>query len=170
MKTLSLLGSIAVVALLSQPASAQSYRDLQQGSQSEVRVSAGITIPFGGQKRTADTKPQFDLGFDQRVQRNDVLLAVNPARANEAPEWRRTSLSLTLEDNPRMLMNGHQVARFNLTTHADEDDAGETDGAGGKSSGGGVSPWLIGGAVVIGGLTWVTLEAADEIGDVFRPD
>lgn len=170
MKTIGLLSAVATISMLAQPVSAQSYQDLQQGHQSEVRVSAGITIPFGGQKRGADTKPRFDLGFDQRVQRKDVLLAVNTARATEAAEWRRTSLALTLEDNPRMLMNGHQVARFNLATHADEDDASETDGAGGKSSNGGVSPWLIGGAVVLGGLTWITLEAADEFTDVLRPD
>ncbi|WP_209347921.1 hypothetical protein [Pontixanthobacter sp. CEM42] len=167
MKIKSLVTGAMATLLLAQPVAAQSIRDLHYDDASDVRVSAGITIPFGGKSRSVETKPRFDFGFEQSAQRNEVLLA-RPWYTNQAQERRRMTLSLTLEDNPRMLLNQQQVARFSLSTFADEADATEK-----PKKGGGNTLLIIGGVLVTGYLVAavaVTADAVDAIEDLTDPD
>lgn len=167
MKLRNFSAVLATGALASQPVAAQTLQDVVMDRQSEVRVSAGITIPLGGQRGKAARKPRFDLGFAQYQQRNDVLWLQQPTANALDQRWRTTKLSLTLEDNPRLMMNGVQMARFDLATYADEEESTDDEKGGGPSAGlilGG----LLGGMLV---LTAATLaDGVDAIEDLTDPD
>lgn len=95
---------------LSAPSYAQSseYENAILGQSTEARV--GITIPFGGDHRKAQSKPQFVLGLRQETARpRQRDWALRPA--TEAANLREFKLSLTMESAPMLLLND-QVMDF----------------------------------------------------------
>lgn len=154
---------VAGTALLSQGASAQTLRDFQHDRATDTRASAAITIPLGAQRGSAEAKPRFD--FMLATQSIDDSNSVIPMRFDpdfERQTLRAAKLSFTLEQNPRLLMNDHQVVTFGPRLTGDEDE---------KSSGLGTGGWiLLGTAVAIGGGFLIAEIVKDDIEDAFGAD
>ena len=153
----------ASASLIAQSASAQSLRDWQLEGQGETRASASITIPLGARRGSADSKPRLDFSFE--AQALGVPQSVTPMRFEEDLDRARiqaTTVSFTLEQNPRLLMNGQRVATFGPTLHADEE--GEDESGGGISTLG----WIGIGVGALAGLSlWAGLEVRDDLQDAF---
>lgn len=93
---------------ISAPSYAQSsdYETMIKGQSMEARI--GVTIPFGGDYKKAQSKPQFALGLrtqTTRPERHDW--ALRPAAAQH--DVRELKLALTLEAPPRFLMNDQHL-------------------------------------------------------------
>lgn len=78
------------------------------------------------------------------------------------PNFNRQTLqaakfALTLEHNPRLLLNGARVATFGPRLTAQEDE--DTDGGGG----GDTVLYVVGGLVALGGLTAILVDEVDEV-------
>lgn len=161
----------AGAGLLAQGAQAQSQghsmRDLEGSGHNDTRANASITIPLGARRGSDAAKPRFD--FSVATQTLGTSRTLTPLRfdANyERQTLRAATVSLTLEQNPRLLMNGQRVATFGPTLTADED--GDADGKGGGLGTGGAI--LIGLGLLSGAVLIATLETADEINDLVDPD
>ena len=85
-----------------------------RGSAPEARVS--VTIPFGGDNKKAQSKPQLSLGLRQETAR---LKTQDWAMRNdfESKNFKELKLSLTLESSPKLMMNG-QLLSFNADAPA----------------------------------------------------
>ena len=89
----------------------------------EARV--GVTIPFGGDHKTAQSKPQFALGLRQETVRPKTHdWAMRPAI--EQTDFRELKLSLTMEASPALLMND-QVLNFQTDALAADDTLNALD-------------------------------------------
>lgn len=118
-------GAVAgLVALsLSSGASAQSLRSFENDGRNETRAMVGITIPFGGDRRSAENKPRVDFrmqsaeigsSYDLEQVRNPLLL--------DRRDVRQATVSLTFEDNPRFLLNGRSLSPKPLLRAAQDGD------------------------------------------------
>lgn len=110
-------------------AQAQSLRDLETSARNDTRTMASVTIPFGANSRSREATPRVDFAFE--TQKTAQSHSVTPLRID--PDYQRQSLraatiSFTLEQNPRLLLNDQRVATFGPRLTADEDE--EKDGGG----------------------------------------
>lgn len=158
-KSLFLAGG-CVVGLVAQPLSAQSLSDWERTGRAEVRATASVTIPLGGGNRAEETAPRIDFAMqNDRFGGDDY----NPMRFDVVPQVRRAQrqsvVSFTLDNHPKMLVNGQKVATFGPTLTRDGD--GEVEGGDGISTGAAIG---IGAAVV---LVVVVLAGVDGIQDDF---
>lgn len=155
----------AGTALWVQGASAQSLRDFQHDSVTDTRASAAITIPLGARGGSSEAKPRFDLTL--ATQQIGGSQSVTPLRLDtnvQRQALREAKVSLTIEHNPRLLLNDQRVATFGPRLTADEDDQ---DGGGGLSTGAGIA---IGLGILGGAFLWAGLETADELNDLVDED
>ena len=163
MKKTCIAASMAALTM-AQTASAQSLQDFENAGRTDMRASVGVTIPLGAASKARDTAPRVDFSVQSaRIGQNTNF--DHDVRRAPAIGWRPqrgSTLSLTLQDNPRLMLNGRKVATFGPTLTADEEDD--------DNKGGGVSPWLIGGGVALGLLAWATFETTDELEDLLVPD
>lgn len=155
---------IACAALAANGAQAQSLRDWESNAGNDVRASAAITIPLGASPRSSESKPRLEFSFE--TQRVDGPSSVTPLRFD--PDFERQSLhtasfAFTLEQNPRLLFNGDQMATFGPRLTADE----ENDSGGGAGVTGGI---LLGLGAAIGGGFLIAQIVQDDIEDSFRGD
>lgn len=118
------LGGLVAIAIVSS-ASAQSIRGFEEEGRQETRATIGITIPFGGDRRSAESKPRVDLRLQAAEIGSPSEFQLSPT--NYLPDRsnvRETTLSLTFEDNPRFLVNG-QAAGMSHYAHADQESGDE---------------------------------------------
>ena len=167
MKYGTIVVALAVATVAGQPVSAQqSLRDFENAGQSDLRASVSISIPLGGPKRNVESEPRIDFAMQsQRLQPETprFQIAVDPVTVNSIAV-RRTALSLTLERNPQMLVNGQQVATFGPRLNADEEEA-ESGGEGGDTA-----LYVIGGLVLVGGaMAIVVTDTRDALSDAIGP-
>ena len=159
--------AVAATGLLAQGVQAQSLRDWQYEGHRDTRASAAITIPLGARRGSEDAKPRLDFGLETHAM--GASQSVTPLRFEadyQRPRLQATTISFTLENNPRLALNGRHVATFGPRLTADEEDESERESRG-LSTGEGI---LIGLGVLSGVLLFATLETADEITDLVDPD
>ena len=111
MKKLGSIGSILALALAStSPVQAQSLRAIEGAGQSDTRAMVGITIPFGGDNRSAESQPRLDLKMEMsRIgSGTDIAPSINPLYPDRR-DVRRATFSLTFEENPRFMLNGFSL-------------------------------------------------------------
>ena len=161
----AIFGTAAVIAFaIPSVTSAQSLNGFENEGRVESRAMVGVSIPLGQAKRSEQTAPRVDFSFRSgRIGRS----ARFDHDVRKAPDigWqpeRGSTLSLTLQGSPRLMLNGQRLATFGPELYADAEEE--------KDYGGGVSPWLIGGAAVLGVLVWATFETTDELEDIIDPD
>ncbi len=157
--------SVAVFSLLAQPVAAQSLDEWEREGRVETRAMASFTIPLGGGRSVEQTAPRLDfamqnyrIGSDQNAPlRFDV-------RSQPRALQRQSIVSLTLDQQPKLLLNGQRVATFGPTLHADEE--GEQ-----KSGGGNTALYVIGGVLVLaaGATAILATDARDAVSDAIGP-
>lgn len=90
-----------------------------------IQARATLTIPFGGDKKTAKGKPQFALGLRSETARANVSdWALRPSF--EAVDVREFKLALTLDDTPSVLLND-QLLSFEDRLSANSGQVGALD-------------------------------------------
>ena len=68
------------------PALAQTYHPYNDYGARDVRGGASIVIPFGGNKKNANSKPHIEFSFQQsRVQQNPLKFDFNRYSLQDAP-------------------------------------------------------------------------------------
>lgn len=149
------LACAALASLSISPLAAQSYHPSTDYGTRDVRASASITIPLGGNRDNAKSQPRVEFSFQQsRIEQDRLKLDFNRYSLQNAPITNANTnrVGFTLNKNPKMLVNGRAfkiVERKDLTT-------GETI------------------LVVVGALAVTTLISAvviaDSIEDIFEPD
>ena len=152
-------------ALCGQAVSAQSLRDWHGEARSDVRASAAITIPLGAPRGSDASQPRVDFAFEtQRLGTPDDVVPLRFDPQYERQAITRAELSFTLEDNPRLLMNGERVATFGPRLTADDD--------GERGGGNNTALYVVGGilALGIGATVLVTTEIRDEFSDAIGPE
>ncbi len=113
LKSISLL--VLIASLFPTGVSAQSLHPLHQYGERDMRSSINLTIPLGGKRNAATSKPQINLSFQQhRVQQHRYnfspsSLDVNSSAYNLQP--RQARIGFTLDQSPQLMMNGkpHQL-------------------------------------------------------------
>lgn len=163
---------IALVATLmlgisSHGVSAQNnLRDFELTGRNDVRATASITIPLGGQRHSGNSAPRIDFAMDtMRVLPDDSRASLN-LDMHRAPV-RPATLSLTLERNPRMLINGNRVATYGPQLTAQDEDQGSENGGGGGET----ALYILGGvAALIGSGFLIAAIVEDDIADALGVD
>lgn len=155
--------ALSALAMCATPAFAQqTMRDFEAAGQSDVRAVASVTIPLGGPHQSGQaTSPRVDFAVINRRYQTDGVredLSLAPELPNGFVE-RRTALSFTLERNPRMLLNGRRIATLGPVLTAQDNESADGDSGGG----GDTVLYVVGGLVVLGGLTAIVVEQADEV-------
>lgn len=100
---------IAMVAFSISPLTAQTYHPSRDYGASSFRANVGITIPLGGDKKQALSKPRVDFGFQQsRIEQEQLKLDFNRYSLQQAPIVHRNigRVGFTLDQNPQMIVNG----------------------------------------------------------------
>ena len=123
MKSGSFFTALGVVgALASQPVHAQSVNAFDNHGRVETRAMLGVTIPLGGKKRAQETKPRLDLRFDtSRIDSDPARTrTLDPLRLQRR-DIRQSVFSITMENRPRLMLNGYAVAQVGPTLYADQD-------------------------------------------------
>lgn len=122
------MGRINIVALtclsvlLAPSAQAQSLRSFEGGGRLESRAMIGLTIPLGGKSARRNAEPRIDFRIDaSRIDSNPPeAQAFNPLW-DDRRDVRAATFSLTFEDNPKLLLNGHALTSFGVPVlRADE--------------------------------------------------
>ena len=156
------VNAACAVALTSQGVSAQSLRSVESAGRGETRGMASLTIPLGGAQRSLEAKPRLDFALEASRIGQDRF---NVNSWDERISIRRTTLSLTLDQRPTVMLNGQSLATIGLKLGADED---------GKESGGGgaTALYVVGGVLVVGlGLAAFTAsEIRDDFSDLIGPE
>jgi len=119
--------AITLGSLIAAPVHAQSAHPFQDHGRVESRAMLGVTIPLGGQKQKADTKPRFDLRIDTSRIDGDFTRAptLDPFRQNRR-DVRQSVVSLTMERQPRVMLNGFSLAQMGSPVlRADEEPEAE---------------------------------------------
>jgi len=89
------------------------------------QARATLTIPFGGDKKTANAKPQFAVGLRRETARSNVSdWGLRPSF--EAMDVREFKLALTLDETPSVLLND-QLFTFGDELSANAEQAGALD-------------------------------------------
>jgi hypothetical protein len=114
--------SITLAAIIvAIPAEAIAQTDINFGPSglNDSRATLGVTIPFGKRNQTQDRKPQLELGFDHRSNRDALHVAATQLRGQDITKVR---IGLSLSDDPHVMLNGRAVqnedGRYNLSTIA----------------------------------------------------
>ena len=155
------IGAMAL-AMSTQPTAAQN----NSGNGSEMRGTFSITVPLGGNRQTSNSAPRFDLAVQSYQTDIDELrqpISIHPRRSLRL----QSVMSFTLEQNPKLLVNGSQVAKFGSRPFNADDDNPNAD----KGSGNTVL-YIIGGVValgVVGGVVLAT-DARDAVSDLIGPE
>lgn len=101
---------IMTTSLFSGSLSAQSANSLHQYGERDLRSSINLTIPLGGQRHAVTSKLQLNLSFQQhRCQQNSYNFVSNyiDVKSNTYNfQSREARIGLTLDRNPRLMMNG----------------------------------------------------------------
>ncbi|MDJ0978592.1 MAG: hypothetical protein QNI87_08645 [Erythrobacter sp.] len=134
------------------PARAQALAPFTDAGAVETRAMVGITIPLGSRSKSVEAKPRFDLTLERAQFRQGVdgfnqNISIRPERRNV----RSTKLSLTLEEQPRFLLNG-LAFQSDYSLHADEDEEGAQEDGEDKKSGRSTGKKVLRGAAVAGGV------------------
>lgn len=159
----------AALAMSHFPAAAQhSLRDFQAAGQSDVRATASVTIPLGGVRDADDNAPRLDFALANRTYQtrdNQTDFRLNSV---DDPAWaqRRAQFSLTLQQNPRLLVNGERIATFGPRLNADEDSGSN------KGGGGNTALYVVGGLLAFGivGTVIVATDVRDAVSDAIGPE
>jgi hypothetical protein len=111
-------GALAITAFLANvPAHAQSVSNGYNDPRIDSRLQLGITIPFGGQKQSDYRQPRLEISSVRSNARN-LEFRFRP----EAQREIRRSFAFTLEDKPKMMIDGRFVQkadeRNNISTGA----------------------------------------------------
>ena len=107
---------------LSAPSQAQVNAFTEANS---LQARATITIPFGGDKKTAKSQPQFALGLRSETARPNISdWALRPSF--DVVDVREFKLALTLDDTPSVLLN-NQILTFDDELFAKPGQAGALD-------------------------------------------
>lgn len=146
------VGAVAIGLCMATPALAQGYSERwidQSGLVSDrtTTVTAKLTIPFGGPdapKRSAD-KARVSFGLDYG--RYDTRID------------RRLALGFTLDGDMLLETNHITVSQRDLMA------AMSAEGEDGEKSGSGATPWIIGGALLVGGVVLAANELEDATED-----
>ena len=120
--------AITLGSVIAAPVHAQSAHPFQDHGRVEARAMLGVTIPLGGQKQKADTKPRLDLRFDTSRIDGDFTNAptLDPIRQNRR-EVRQSVVSLTMERQPRVMLNGFSLAQLGSPVLRADDDKPEAE-------------------------------------------
>lgn len=101
---------VMATSLFASSVSAQSVHPLHQYGERDIRSSINLTIPLGGQRNAATSKPQLTMGFQQhRVQQdpyNFVTSNIDVKSSAYNLQPRRARIGFTLDQNPQLMMNG----------------------------------------------------------------
>lgn len=163
--TKTIFGAGCALAVVAQPAAAQSLSDWSNAGGSEMRAVASFTIPLGGSRKVGQTEPRLDFALQS--------YRIGPDRAshwqidsahNKRRLQRQSVVSFTLNRQPKLLLNGRKVVAFGPTLHADDD--------GEKGGGGNTALLVIGGlgVAVLGAAVATTADAVDAVNDLTDPD
>ena len=93
---------------ISAPSYAQSsdYENMVRGSSMQARI--GVMVPFGGNYKKAQSKPQLSLGLRTKTSRSELHdWGLRPAAAPY--DEKELKLALTMEATPRFLMNDQHL-------------------------------------------------------------
>ncbi len=154
-----LVGGIAT-AMIAQPIAAQNLSDWERTGRAEVRATASVTIPLGGGTRAEETAPRLDFAMqNERFGRDDYTPMRFDVVQQTAPVKRQSVVSFTLDQSPKLLVNGQKVATFGPRLLREGE--GEVEDGDGISTGAAVG---IGLAVV---LVVVIAIGVDDIQDDF---
>ena len=170
----SVVAAVALGALISHPLSAQSLRSFENTGRAETRAMVGLTIPLGGESRERNSEPRLDLRFDTSRIDGDPLRArpLNPL-LQDRRDVRATTLSLTFESNPKLLLNQQKIASLGpsiLRAQEDGEESKEERGTGEKIARGlgwaGIG--LLG--ITAAGVGYFALRCGGDDSDCFRED
>jgi len=150
-----LVCAIALASIASQShAQSSEYEAALLGQPVEARI--GITIPFGGDGKSKNSKPELALMARRETsQRRNMDWAMKPDRLN--PQYAETRLALTLSREPNLSLNGQALYDFG-GSEAELSDGVKT--AGKFALGAGLV--VLAAAVVFVGVFAVTYESDDE--------
>ncbi len=101
---------VMTTSLFASSLSAQSVHPLHQYGERDIRSSINLTIPLGGERNTAMSKPQFNLSFQQHRLQQDSYnfvpsnIEVKSSSYNLQP--RQARIGFTLDQHPQLMMNG----------------------------------------------------------------
>lgn len=99
------------LAVFAAPAHAQTsdYETALRGQSMEARV--GLTIPFGGDRRSKTSKPQLAL-ITRRTQASSASVDWAMKPGLKRTEYVETRLALTLSTRPQLRLNGQEIYDF----------------------------------------------------------
>lgn len=143
-----LAASLMIGAVAIQPVQAQSVSGGFDDQRLDTRMQMSLTIPFGGLRNDQYSTPRLELSS---VRQRSSAFGYRFDQAQNRSIKR--SFSLTLEQEPKFLINGQFVASEN--------------GRQNISTGEGV---LIGAGVIAIVFTIVAIDFTDEITDIVDPD
>lgn len=109
---------VMTTSLVASSVSAQSVHSLHQYGERDMRSSVNLTIPLGGQRNDATSKPQLTMSFQQHRLQQDPYnfspsnIDVKSSTYNLQP--RQARIGFTLDQNPELMMNGRP---YNLPTN-----------------------------------------------------
>lgn len=162
-RKMAAISGVLSAGFMTQSASAQqTLQEYEIAGQSDFRAVVSATIPLGGNRSDARAAPRLDLALTGRDYRPRDVQADTPAFRYQPPE-RRVAFSLTMEQNPRLLINGERITSFGPRLTADEDEE--------RSGGGNTALYILGGVLVVGTVAAVvtTTEIRDEFSDAIGP-
>ena len=129
-KTRGTLGVVFGLMYLGLASTAQAQISPDFMNTSSVEARASITIPFGGDRKSKQAKPQFALGLRSETPRSNNFASNHLDWALRSPfnavERREVKLAFTLEDKPAMLLND-QVILSEGQLYAKDDNSGTLD-------------------------------------------
>lgn len=128
MKNINALIAASLCLITPQIAAAQVGPVPIQQMPSDVRITAGITIPLGGNRQRADEEPRFDLGIAPETS----AFALNggaPLPAFERYSFQqdfkpKSLLSFNLGPSEKLTINGQQISASNFYLDEGEDSDG----------------------------------------------
>lgn len=158
------LSALVIVALAS-PGHAQSLRSFEADGRLETRAMLGITIPLGGKSTKRNTEPRLDFRFDaSRIDSDPFQTRTLNPLLRERRDLRATTLSLTFEQDPKLLLNGSAFASMGSPILSSTEEDAEKEG---RSTGEkilrGVGWAGIGAVVLLGGTAAAFFLSCDEV-------
>jgi len=161
-------GAALILVFAGSGAQAQSYPNLDLQGRNDVRATASVTIPLGARRGSDAARPRLDFAMQSSVMSG----ARDQAELPITSDLRRrvigqTRVSFTLEQNPRLLMNGNRIVSFGSRLTADEDETEDANGGGGNTA-----LYVIGGILTLGVVGSVALytDGRDALSDLVGPE
>lgn len=101
---------VITTSLFASSLSAQSLHPLHQYGERDIHSSINLTIPLGGQRNAATSKPQFNLSVQQhRLRQNPYNFVPNNIDVKSSTynlQPRQARIGFTLDQQPQLMMNG----------------------------------------------------------------